>query len=561
MIDTFKLSDYARNFPIEGLHIPVPIYNKLKTGRIKSFEQLLTTVGTGGKLLNTAQKERVRATIRSFQSSLDAHGDPNWSTFCENEGITIIPQSVSLNSDAETLSDLSRTIEEILTFGDSSPKKWSTIQYRFGLNGKTLMTLDEIGQALGKITREAVRLIERKSLIELNNALLQGNFVGKQYRVNERISGFVGSLQELIASSGLDYATESELFAVIGDSVGSRVQHRAEPLLRLVFSLFGLSQIRELPEALPRVWKTEAKYPEAKLQRALTLVATTLTGDYSPPLDEFELLAKVNRKMRSDQAISAEELSRILGLCDFVETTNDGQIQAKFEHIGSRVGQAERLLVEAGKPLSINELVREMNRRLHAAGQSKLELLNVANVMSSDRRFVAIGSSGLRGLARWENVESRSIVDVMEDALVSINRPANADEVFAYVKERRPASLNSVKIYLDTQERFLRTGPKEWGLTTWAEARRLNGEFEKTRRRNAPPQRLKETQFERSVKIIRERLEQDPKHQVPLSVLVSELEKQLALRDKTAYQYIDRMEFIKKIKKGPKEMVCVLIEE
>lgn len=561
MVDIFKLSDSIRNLPIEGFHLPIPVYNKLKAAGINNLEQLLNPLRAGNELLNKVQKEKVRSTMTSFHLSMGSEGEPDWLAFCEKEGIAVVPQESPVTTDAEIFENLRGTIQEMLTFGDADERKWKTVQYRFALNEKTIMTLDDIGQAFGKITREAVRLIEKKSLAELRNAFLDGNRAGMQYRVDERVTGFVRNLRDLVANSGPDYATESELFAMISDFIGSQIDRRDEALLRLLFCLFEFTQIRELPEALPNVWKLNAAYPEAKLQKALTLVASSLTPDYLPPLDEFELLARVNRKMRRDQAISSQELSRILGLCDLVESTDDGQIQAKFEYIGSRVGQAERLLVEAGKPLSIGELVREMNRRLHAVGQPKLELFHIANVMSSDSRFIAVGKSGLRGLARWENVEVKSIVDVMEDALMSFNRPANAEEVFAYVNERRPASRNSVKIYLDTQKRFLRTGPKEWGLATWAEASRLNAEYETTRRRHAPRQRRTETKFERSVTAVREYFEHPPQPEVPLADLVLELVAKLALSNKTAYQYISRMRFIEKIQNGSSRNVCRLVVE
>lgn len=559
MVDIFKLDNVNRELPIEALHLPVHIYNKLKTADISSIGHMLPVLRNSADLLNRTQKDRVRAVLTSFHKSIGDDGEPNWAIFCETEQITMLPKRSESSSNVDILANLAMTVEEILTFGDADPKKWPTIQYRFGLKGKSILTLDEIGQAFGKITREAVRQVERKGLFELRSVILDGSFVGRRYRVDERVLSFIKGIGGLIRSSGFDYATESELFALIGNHIDSTVQPSHEPALRLLFNLLGFSEIRELPEALPSVWKVNEVYPEAKLQKALTLVATILTGEYLPPIDEFELLAQVNRKMTREQVLSAGELSRLLKLCHFVETTEDGRIQAKFEHIGSRAGQAERLLVEAGNPTSVNELVREMNRRLHAAGRQKVEVLNIANTMSSDKRFVSVGSSGLRGLARWENVEARNIVEVMEDAFVSLNRPAEVGEIFAYVNERRPATLNSIKIYLEMQDRFLRTGRKQWGLSTWAEARRLNVEYKLNKSPRAPRRKLKATKFDESAAVVKEHLENAPDHEALLSTLVADLIAKLGMRDKTAYQYIGRMDFIEKIRKSKSQTLCGLV--
>src|SRR5205823_4136444 len=83
---------------------------------------------------------------------------------------------------------------------------------------------------------------------------------------------------------------------------------------------------------------------------------------------------------------------------------------------------------------------------------------------------VPIGSSGLRGLRTWENLESANILDLMEECLISLNRPATEKEIYEYVSLRRPVKLGSIKIYL-RKEIFAKAGYQKWGLASWAETR------------------------------------------------------------------------------------------
>ncbi|HRH41029.1 MAG TPA: DNA-directed RNA polymerase subunit alpha C-terminal domain-containing protein, partial [Pyrinomonadaceae bacterium] len=464
-MDFFRFPITIRDIPIERFPLSTRIYNTLKRSEINTYEGLVNTLRTRQSLLNKAQKDSVKEIVTNFHLSVDEDGQPDWTDFCERQGIVILPAKVSIETDAKIFRHFNSIIEEILTFAEKDVRKWTIIQYRFGLNGKKVLTLDELGQAFGKITREAVRLVESKSLVELRQTLLEEDYVGKGYRINPRIVEFVQNIREMVTTEQPDFISEQELIQKLTSTFSLSIEEHLS-VLRLLFQVFGMSQIKELPEGVPVIWKIDNSFPEAKLRKSLLKINSLLTTDYMPPMDDIELLSKVNRSMGQTESLSMKDLQRYLRFCDSIETTEDGRYQAKFEKISSRVGQAERLLVEAGEPVDVKELVRQFNQRLTAVGLKKVENLNIANIMSTDKRFVSEASSGRRGLKRW-NSSTKTILEQMEDALIRFARPATEIEIFEYVKERRPVSRNSIKMYLSNDNRFVEVEFGKWQLASW----------------------------------------------------------------------------------------------
>ena len=55
----------------------------------------------------------------------------------------------------------------------------------------------------------------------------------------------------------------------------------------------------------------------------------------------------------------------------------------------------------------------------------------------------------------------------MEECLVSLGRPASAEEIFDYVSSRRPVSRKSITMYVSMDARFVESGFRTWGLASW----------------------------------------------------------------------------------------------
>ena len=88
--------------------------------------------------------------------------------------------------------------------------------------------------------------------------------------------------------------------------------------------------------------------------------------------------------------------------------------------------------------------------------------------MSSDDRFVPIGRSGEWGLSSW-SIDTGTIVELMKQYLIALNEPATAEEIYSYVRDRRPVRKSSIEAYLTFQEDFAKVGRTRWGLAEWSE--------------------------------------------------------------------------------------------
>ncbi len=603
-----------------------PLHLKLRTAKLLE-ERGATTIGhllelvstnfvTMRVLSPTAVKDAKEVTER-FLNCIDEKGEANWFQFWERSKITILPTGHRLHdSPLRMLKALPKIIKEILDHENDSDKHWRTIQRRFGLEGKEVKTLEEIGQAFGGLTRERVRQIERDGLAELREVLLENRYAGKKYHVHPEITTLIKALFETVASNAKDFVLETELLQIAESVVGERLNLPLSTL-NLLFTLFGLSQIEiETYESTP-IWGHGKTEQRDVLASAIRLIDDLLTREQIEPMEEFDILIRVNSHLSKARKIDALQLHRFLELCGSIEKRPDGLFQGKFTYLKTRANQAERILAEAKEPLQVNEIARQMNARLVNAGKKKIKALNIGNIMSSDERFISIGSSGLRGLKKWENLESGNILDLMEEALIRLNRPATEEEIYQFVSERRPVKLGSIKIYLSSKNIFAKAGYQKWGLASWVETQdaliwsptqvadfvasifkeRKAREIEYkiltqalmeaakvtnsqargllvhnpvvSSRRELKPfkifavfnpdyknelsaskskfQRKTETQFQKAVKAVREIFESEPSKQIALSTLRKALQTKNNLPKQSAYQYIARMNFLKKV--------------
>ncbi len=463
--DIVNLPETVRSIEIERLPLPITIYNTLKTSGVHTLEQLADTLKLGCNVLNRSQKEKTKALITNLHLSLNEDEHPDWHRFCELSVLAMLPAQTPIKTDGDILKNVALIIEEILTSDVRDQRKWPVIQYRFGLNGKAIMTHVDLGHAFGGISRQAVEQFEKKHLRELREALINKNYSGKTYLIDDRVTEYIVRIRSVIAAEAAGFLPEDVLIARLIESTGTTV--RPDPAaLSLLFELFGMSRIKELPKGIPTLWKVGKSFDEKRLRKALEKLEQIFTKDYLPPMEEIELLSKLNRSMGRSEAVSPAELHQILPLCDYVETTSDGEYQARIERIQSRAGQAERLLIEAGEPVDVKVLTDRLNRILTPAGLRKVEYLNFANVMSTDKRFVPEGKGGRRGLKRWSSTTTKTILELMEEALTARSSAASETEILGYVKQRRPVNAKSITTYLSAESRFKKVGFDQWQLTS-----------------------------------------------------------------------------------------------
>ncbi len=116
-----------------------------------------------------------------------------------------------------------------------------------------------------------------------------------------------------------------------------------------------------------------------------------------------------------------------------------------------------------------------MSHRLVPLGQRKIAESTLANQIIDDDRFVPIGRSGQWGLKAWSDINTKSILTLMEECLITHNKPVTTDEIFTHVSNRRPVSRASILWYLSSEkEIFVKSSLTSWGLAKWSDVAEEN---------------------------------------------------------------------------------------
>ena len=466
---TIELPVQVKTLPLGLLHLPSRSHNPLDKEEINSLGSLFSL--TDAELRNVPRLGRI--SLKKIQNAKSAllnaiteSGTINWQYFWEKQKIKIIPQGFDNNaSEDKIISELPTIIKKILE-QNPDERLWLIIQRRFGLEETQKLTLEELGLALN-LTRERVRQLEETALKELRGVLIEDDYKNKSYHVHLNILHTIKRLS-LIVNELTDQALiENSLLDLIEDKFSFR-SDAIKPSLHLILKINGLSIIEFNRSDLQPVWGKFEKAEAMTAQNFIERVDKLLTEENALPLSEIDILVQINKVARKKSRQSLEQFRKYIGICSSVELHKEGFYWGKFEYLESRGNQVERVLFEHGEPVHIKEIIREINHRLASYGKRTVNLRNLVNQMSSDDRFVPIGRSGEWGLSSW-SIDTGTIVELMKQYLIALNEPATAEEIYSYVRDRRPVRKSSIEAYLTFQEDFAKVGRTRWGLAEWSE--------------------------------------------------------------------------------------------
>lgn len=465
------ISDDIRALPLSLLHLPKRSHNALERCEINTvgvFIELPEADLENIPRLGTKNLEILQNVRIVLKETITDSGEIDWPLFWEHRGIKIIPQAFKNDTPEHSiLNKLPSIIKEVLE-QNSDGRLWFILQRRLGLENTQKLTLEELGLAFG-LTRERVRQLEAIALKELRAVLMEDDYKDKSFHVHPSIINAVRKLSRIVTERTGQAILENELLSQIESDFNIRPED-IKPSIELILNLSGLSKLELPKDDLQPLWgkfeSTEAKSLQSFIERLDKL----LTEECSLPLSEIDILVRTNKGARKRNRLTLDQLKYLIKLCSSIELHKEGFYRGKFENLVGRGNQVERILFEYGEPLHINEITREMNHRLALYDKKTVNARNLANQMSSDDRFVPIGRSGEWGLSGW-SVDTGTIIDLMKQYLISQNKPSTADEIFTYVRERRPVQKSSIDSYLIFQDDFAKVDRNNWGLSEWAEAK------------------------------------------------------------------------------------------
>lgn len=410
----------------------------------------------------------VNKALITLLKSLSQDGDVNWFQYWEDQGIQVLLTLYTPSTSSEqVVQDFALIIEEVLR-RELDERAGIIIKRRFGLGNVEKLTLEDIGNAFGGLSRERIRQIEEKALDILQDIFFEQHYAGKNYHIHPTIHLLIQTIREMLEAEPSKLVLETYLLEHVR-IIFNVDSEKVKTSLLLVFRLLDLERIDfDYPDAIP-AWGYIEPVQRKILESGIKRLDDLLTRETSFPHTEFDILVHLNKKAKRSEKLTLTQLSWLIKLCNSVERRGDGSIWGKFEYLKGRGNQVERLLVESGLPMRVADLAREINHRLVPRGHRQITDQNLANQIMGDDRFVPIGHSGTWGLKSWTHIDTKNVVTLIEHYLITQNKPATADDIYTYVSERRPVSKNSIITYLTTErELFAKVSLTTWGLATWS---------------------------------------------------------------------------------------------
>lgn len=174
-----------------------------------------------------------------------------------------------------------------------------------------------------------------------------------------------------------------------------------------------------------------------------------------------ELRAVLSRKTGKNES-HVQEILTFLGMTECVNESH----RVQFNYIQKRTNQCFVLLSDAPEPLSLDELVVSIQSRSSHFLRTDVTERNLANIMTGDDRFEAVGRSG-KWTLKAKNQETGTVLEIMRGYFELRQETATAEEVFAYVSSKRDVARNSITIYLGDETHFSKYAGGLYGPIAW----------------------------------------------------------------------------------------------
>jgi hypothetical protein len=224
----------------------------------------------------------------------------------------------------------------LITGKDNHIREYEIIQYRFGLNGRSSLTLDETG-IIFDITRERIRQVEKRALQNLAILVNKGSNLQREVSLNQelykKLQEYRNSLDQLgqIINEFALVRHTTEFFSEINVD---------KPLLRLLLTLYGYKSI-SLEIGVPEyrlAWAYE-NINTKRVEKAIHKVSEFLRDiTIAKPFEEIKL--SINKNLIGNSRFNDKELTQAIELSYDLEKLNDGTIQIRYERLRSITDKA-----------------------------------------------------------------------------------------------------------------------------------------------------------------------------------------------------------------------------
>lgn len=466
------LPQSVQSLPIDQLHLDIRTHKALVKADISTIGELYQASDayiSDIQGFHFGSLGNINGSLIALLNSVSQEKELNWFDYWSHRQIQILPTTYIHGVPSEQIiEELPTIIEEVLS-RELDERSGIIIKRRYGLGNLEKLTLEDIGNAFGGLSRERIRQLEEKALKKLQGIFVEQHYAGKNYHIHPAIHLMIKTIHDMIEAEPSKLILETKLLERVGQALNIDTRKVKSSLL-LILPLMTIERIEfEYPNSVP-AWGYVELVRRSTLENGIKRLDDLLTRDTPLSQTEFDILVSLNKKAKKSEKLTLAQLSGLVDLCNSIERCEDGSIRGKFESLKGRGNQVERLLFESAVPMSMADLAREINHRLVPLGQRRIIERNLTNQLIGDDRFVAIGRSGKWGLKSWSHIDTKSILTLMEECLITYNKPATIVEIFTYVSDRRPVSKHSILWYLTIEkETFVKVGRTTWGLAKWSD--------------------------------------------------------------------------------------------
>ncbi len=386
-----------------------------------------------------------------------------------------LPEKLPLLETPTGLLDWPRVWPLVVKEGlNAESRSYEILKRRFGLDGAAIYSLTDLGLNLG-VSRERVRQVEAAALLQLRKLLVGQALRGSKLQLHPRALEEQSALRQLFEEMGFPVA-ETEVWEWLRQRYMASLSDAEKASFRLLLELWGFADFSpappDVPQKIGRLW-LETWRDREFVGVVLRSIAQNLRGRVEP-VSLFDLQIEVNRTLKEEKIerhCDEVALRRLVALWPRAEEVAPDLFQTRWEFLPSNPTRAERIFREWASAgtlrATLSVLCEETNHRYALAGRDDTVTQHaMSGACSTSPHLTNISRSGQWTLI--ENAgETRSVHEIIKEALLQLNRPAALEELTEYVAQRRETAPNTVACLISQHPHFQRVGRGVYALRSW----------------------------------------------------------------------------------------------
>ncbi len=345
----------------------------------------------------------------------------------------------------------SETVTQLLK--NVSGKEADVLRRRFGLNGQTKQTLEEIGKGYN-VTRERIRQIERLTITKIKSL--------KDFE--ESIQAMKAAVTQVLTSHG-GFLEEQALLKTLLQIAGD-IPENSNAVTFLLGELLGDHFDRVEATRSVRVgWKLR----HASLERLESLIAALAAffKTAGTPMAIDDLVREFHQtpfaqgaaETPTEETIAAAvDMAKHLGHNPFGEY---GLLEWGQIHPRRMNDKIYLVLKKKGEPMHFTDIAQKINET--AFDDRKAYPPTVHNELILDTHYVLVGR-GIYALREW-GYEPGVVAEVIAATIRDAGHPLTRKEIVEAVLKQRLVKKNTIHLALTNRERFMRRDDGTYALT------------------------------------------------------------------------------------------------